>query len=324
MLKGYSMYTSLEKVVPSPEDKRDLVFSTKSSLLPSSIDLIPDVFEVENQGFTNSCTANAACSALELAYKRAGVPRDFSRLFAYWYFRKKSGLTGDNGAYPRAIGSALKAYGTCLETTWKFDKSLINTIPSTEAHTEARLLKVYEYRKLFPTQEQSLLEQIKQAVALGIPVLMTMKLHEQFYAVSGAWKTHAWNTSTASIGLHEVLVIGYDDVSGRLLCQNSWGKYWGDGGFFGLPYEYIPVVTTEYWVLSKLNVPYVAVISTDKPSLETIRDFCLQNLHQPQAIADAAYKHNISLKDLSLATGYAVEQVKQYFNDNNIVFWSIV
>ncbi len=318
-------YTNLETLVSSPPDDRDLVFVPKSSMLPPAIDLIPDVFEVENQGITNSCTANAACSLLEIAYKRAGVPKDFSRLFAYWYFRKQSGITGDNGAYPRVMGAALRAKGTCLEVTWPFKRELIPVVPDTKSHEEAKLLKVYEYRKLYPTPEQgTLLDQIKECIALGMPVLMTMHLHETFYSLSGAWKTNIWKADTASLGLHEVLIIGYDDASGRLLCQNSWGKYWGDGGFFGLPYDYIKRVTTEYWILSKLNVPYIPLIATDKPNLDTINSFCIANIQQPKIIADAAYKYNVSLKDLSLATGFTVEEVKGYFKDAEVTFWSIV
>lgn len=238
----------------------------------------------------------------------------------------KSGLSTskDQGAYPRAIGAALKQYGTCLETTWPFDRTKINTRPDVKSHDEARQLRVYEYRKLLPTLDSPLIDQIKHCIALGIPVLMTIMTKDGMYSLRGEWKTHQWNTSTPDLGLHEVVVIGYDDTSQRFLCQNSWGKYWGDGGFFGIPYDYVPKVTTEYWILSKLDVPYIPFINDGKPNLETIRDFCLANLYNPLMIAEAAYHHNVTIRDLVAATGYSEQEVRQYFINAGIEFWSII
>lgn len=318
---------NLEQVVASPPDSRDYIWNpVGASVLPRSIDLIPDVFEIEQQGSTNSCTANAACSLLEIAYKRAGIPKDFSRLFAYWYIRLKSiaPLDRDLGAYSRAIGAALKDRGTCLEVTWPFDRTKVNVKPNEAAHIEAKNLSVYEYRKLLPTLTLPLLPQIKECVALGMPVIMTKMIKDGFYTLKGSWKTHQWNTSTPDIGLHAVVVIGYDDESQRLLCQNSWGKYWGDGGFFGLPYDYIPKVTTEYWILNKIDVPYIPFIPVYKPSDSETLQYVNQYIGSPKVIADTCYEYNITLADLSRATGYSLQEIKDYFARALIKFWSKV
>lgn len=37
-------------------------------------------------------------------------------------------------------------------------------------------------------------------------------------------------------GYHAVMVYGFNEKG--WLCQNSWGKYWGNKGRFILPYEY--------------------------------------------------------------------------------------
>jgi C1A family cysteine protease len=39
------------------------------------------------------------------------------------------------------------------------------------------------------------------------------------------------------LGGHAVPIIGFDDLKQRFLCQNSWGKSWGNSGFFYLPYK---------------------------------------------------------------------------------------
>ena len=87
----------LSIVAPSPYDVRDHVVSIPTSILPTYVDLIPAINEVENQERTSSCTAQAGASALEIAYSRAGSPVDLSRLYLYWYIRDLGGFKGDKG-----------------------------------------------------------------------------------------------------------------------------------------------------------------------------------------------------------------------------------
>ena len=57
-------------------------------------------------------------------------------------------------------------------------------------------------------------------------------------------------TSCRSKGLHEVLIIGYEDDpsecgGGRFRFRNSWGSSWGDGGFGTMSYAYFEVFCHE-------------------------------------------------------------------------------
>lgn len=52
-----------------------------------------------------------------------------------------------------------------------------------------------------------------------------------------------------------------------------------------------------------------------------INQFCMENQHQPQVIADAAEDHNVSLKRLSGATGYSENEINQYFIDAGVTPW---
>jgi hypothetical protein len=50
-------------------------------------------------------------------------------------------------------------------------------------------------------------------------------------------------------------------TSRRYLLQNSWGKDWGDGGFFGMPFEYMP---QDAWIMPELlNVKPVPAQDTE-------------------------------------------------------------
>jgi C1A family cysteine protease len=39
------------------------------------------------------------------------------------------------------------------------------------------------------------------------------------------------------MGGQAVLAVGYDDANKRLIVRNSWGKGWGDEGYFYMPYK---------------------------------------------------------------------------------------
>lgn len=249
------------RILPSPIDHRDRIAKLSQLELPSHVDLIPDVEEVENQMQTGSCTANAAASALEIAYKRAGRSKDFSRLYNYWYSRVIGEIRGDNGAYPRDVCKALNKHGICLESTWEFDvQKNLNVEPSVDAQTEAKEYPVHEYARL---ESEDIVTEIKKSVASGIPVMTSIRVSKEFNSLGSNWKTHDWNPNVDELGSHQVLIIGYNDEAKRFLAQNSWGNIWGDGGFFGIPYEKVGLdyhdkskSAYEYWILTVLNVIY--------------------------------------------------------------------
>ena len=223
-------------VLPSPFDARDRISALISVPTPVEVDLKPFVYEVEDQRSFGSCTANAGCSALELLYKKIGKPVDLSRLYLYFYTRQLGGITTDIGAYPRDIGKALLTYGVPQEKLWDYSQNNLNLHPTPEIDLQASKFKIVSYEQIVGNK----LSQIKNALAQDIPVLLTIFIHDSFSRLSGPWKTHSWDYTTTLAnpirGGHEILIIGYDDVSQRLLVENSWGSTWGDGGFFGIPY----------------------------------------------------------------------------------------
>lgn len=248
----------LNNVQKSLPDDRDKIFIAQATNLPKSVDLKEWADEVEDQYTLNSCTGNAGVSALEIMYKRNGLEKDFSRLFLYWYIRELGNIVGDEGGYPRDIGKALHKFGVCYEKTWPYLTSTVNTEPSGESITEAIPYRINKYERIVG-DNVTVLNDIKTALAQGIPVLASMFVHDDFMSLSGDWKGHDWNTRTNITGGHQVLVIGYDDLSQRLLAENSWGNRWGDGGFFGVPYRMIGDNFTEWWILSDVGVPNIPV-----------------------------------------------------------------
>ena len=52
------------------------------------------------------------------------------------------------------------------------------------------------------------------------------------------------------IGLHAILMCGYDEDFG-FLCVNSWGSEWADKGYFYLPFKYVldPELSDDFWII---------------------------------------------------------------------------
>ena len=251
----------MEDVIPSIDDNRDLIAGSYGTTIPSMVDLIPDVEEVEDQLRTNSCTANAAAIALEIAYKRAGIKIDFSRMYIYWFIRKLGEINGDRGGYPRDIGKALSKYGICEEHEWEFINENLTAEPPALLIEKAAEHKVCEYSRVRAWTKSGLAENIKEHLANGIPVLATMKDSNEFRSLlhGKTWREHEWFPYVRK-GAHQVVFIGYDDSVQRFLAANSWGPSWGDGGFFGVPYHMVTSSDPEFfefWILNKIKVNYV-------------------------------------------------------------------
>lgn len=222
-------------------------------LLPS-IDMKPDVDRVDDQLRSNTCVAHAGSSALELCFKRAGRPTDFSRAFLYhnlFKFSKAMGVM--DGAQPGGMPTALES-GVCLESTMPYLD--YDYEPSAEAIAEAATLLPKGSTGFLGCSD---LHQIKIALNEGSPVMLTIRANNGLVNLSGDWRAHAWDYAEPMFGLHCVLCIGYDDASQRLLCENSWGPQWGDGGFFGIPYECVTgqSVVLDQYRFTRLPVPLV-------------------------------------------------------------------
>jgi len=247
----------LDNISGSIPDDRDYPYVKRPGPFIAQLDLKPDVFEIEDQGSVGSCTCNSSVSACEDLYKQ-----DLSRLYPYWYTRNVvEDRPGQEGASLRDALRALYHYGTPIETLWPYDVAQVNIPPPGELATQAQ--KVTRYEKVDHTD----LNAVKSALNEGLPVIFAARVNSGIFNLTGPWQTHKypptkWGTIQNGLewkGNHAILCIGYDDtiknpcpgwiMSGSFLIQNSWGAQYGDGGFFGMPYQTWLLDVFEAWVI---------------------------------------------------------------------------
>ena len=59
---------------------------------------------------------------------------------------------------------------------------------------------------------------------------------------------------TSGVFVHNC--VGYDDFKKWFITMNSWGKSWGDKGFFYIPYDYLtnPNLASDFWVIQIIEI----------------------------------------------------------------------
>jgi C1A family cysteine protease len=85
------------------------------------------------------------------------------------------------------------------------------------------------------------IDQVKSIIVNVGPVVVAMSAPPDFFNYKGGVYS---TTYTESLGIHEVLVIGFDDNAQCFICKNSWGVDWGEDGFLRIAYNQFGEGTT--------------------------------------------------------------------------------
>jgi hypothetical protein len=252
---------TLSNVQPSPYDARDYHYTAATGPLPKRVDLRPLIPDEEDQGVIGSCVAHAAVAACELIANRAGKWEDLSRRFPYYIGREICGLSGQEGMYPRAVLEAGRKFGFCLEHECSYSLDAINERPDAAAYASGlrRRIKRYERIPLDPDNFMVSVNNIKAAVAEGLPVKCAMKIGRKFFDIQGPLDTHNYISFSSGLpgtdyaGNHDVLLVMYDDALtyGSFVFQNWWGTGWGDQGYGALSYTLVKDFM-ECWIVREV------------------------------------------------------------------------
>lgn len=241
---------------PDVPDIRDYMFAAKRPLflaqLPKKVDLSPGCSPVEDQGQLGSCTANAVVACLEFLEKKhnADTYVDLSRLYLYYYARLGSGMVNsDAGAYLREAIKAMAKRGTPHEASWPYVKSKVFEAPPAALGAEAKQHLIRDYQRL------ESLNEMKACLAMGYPFVFGFSVYESFESAE-VTRTGVLNLPQSGEkmrGGHAVCAVGYDDTTRRLLVRNSWGDWWGQKGYFTMPYEFVTNdnLSADFWTIRR-------------------------------------------------------------------------
>jgi hypothetical protein len=95
-----------------------------------------------------------------------------------------------------------------------------------------------------------------------IAIKAVLKEHNNSIEMSMDWYTEFNNPGTDGklsetfsnyIGGHAVEIVGIDDFQEEIHCKNSWGKSWGNNGFFKMSFATFNKVVMDLW--TSLDIP---------------------------------------------------------------------
>ncbi|PSB17248.1 peptidase C1 [Phormidesmis priestleyi ULC007] len=239
---------------PEKQNSKDKKYSAKRDRpLPPKADLRLYMTPVENQGGSNSCTANAVAGAYEyLANRLLGKSEDVSRLFIYYNARELDGDSSqDEGTYLKSCVKVLRKYGACSENTWSFDLNQILEQPHKQAYAEAANFIVEEAARVDVD-----LHAMQSCLADGYPFAFGLQLFSSFQqAGSDGLVPMPDPDNEKHDGGHAMLCVGYSDPDQVFIVRNSWGDEWGEHGYCYIPYDYMtkPELNGDCWTIRQVS-----------------------------------------------------------------------
>ena len=186
---------------------------------------------VKSQGNCGSCWDFAAMGALEAIINiREGYPDidiDLSEQYLLSCPPDSGGCQGWNAYY--AYKYIYEHGGALPEDCFPYAAN--DEIPCDEKCEDWR-------EKLIPIKSYGWYrnpgrDAIKSMVYNHGPVVASMEVYEDFFNYGGGIYRHKYGSY---VGGHQVVIVGYNDNQQCWICKNSWGKYWGEDGYFRIAY----------------------------------------------------------------------------------------
>lgn len=258
-------FPDIRDLSPDHEDIQPLLAKTAyganvASALPPKVDLRQWCSPVPNQGNIGSCTAHSAMGMVEYFQNKIyGKFIPGSRLFQYKMTRYMLKWTGDTGAFLRTAMGALVLFGVAPESYWPYKETDYDVMPPWEVGMLAQSFQALKYYRLDPPGSSSadILQKVKACLATQQPAMFGFTVYKSIAKVGANGLLPFPAAREATDGGHAVLAVGYDDTivtnvgKGAIIVKNSWGKAWGEGGYFYMPYEYITRgLASDWWTMT--------------------------------------------------------------------------
>jgi len=236
-------------------DIRDLTFDSsgiirKVRTLPKTVDLRGhrDMPPVYDQGSIGSCVAQSVGAICDFEHGQ-DKPYTPSTLFLYYVTRSLEGTVDvDCGATIRSGIKAANEFGVAKNRSWPYLEEKFRDTPPKPVFVEAQEYQALEYKRLRHSTDA-----FKQCLAGENLIAFGIAVYDGLYSITPQNPVLPMpNTKQQLLGGHAVVMVGYDDLRQHFIVRNSWGKEWGEKGYFYIPYKFMAdaQLAMDFWSIS--------------------------------------------------------------------------
>lgn len=233
-----------------PSDTRDRDYAmalTAEEFAPEILSMVDNVAEVLDQGPVGSCVLHGGFGAVRVKHSVDGVqnPDLGARSVGYNLLRGYIGTeTEDSGGYIRDFFKGVNRYGFAREKDYPYKPRELAAYfadPDRRSKPPPDKPPPEFFRDSFDQKEPAVYSRISSTGAARIAEFKAA-INARQPIVGGAmlgWDFLDWNgsigiacplTTGGQAGGHAFYGVGYNPIG--LVCVNSWGVRWGEGGLF--------------------------------------------------------------------------------------------
>lgn len=249
LLNSFHKDSQLNFIVKKdPHDSRDLFCKvSNNSNIKNKVDLRRWCSPIEDQLHLGSCVGQAIVGAFELMINKLHPEnfKDLSRLFVYYNARLlEDYVDEDVGVYVRDGIKAVHKWGVCTEELWPYLINKFADTPSVISYLDAKERLIDSYYRI------NSIDDMIASLGLEIPVVTGIQVFGNFDRLESDAIIRLPDDKDEILGGHAITIVGYDNNKKYFICRNSFGKDWGDQGYFYMPYDYAELYAMDAWMFN--------------------------------------------------------------------------
>lgn len=200
-----------------------------AKLQMAQVDWRPWATPVKDQGLCAACVAFATIGAAEIVWNIAGGEHAPQFDLSEQDIWNQIGACHEGAIITHAL-ARLTSQGTADEACFPYTAGALGDDISDEqrcADAVIRRIRIAGWDTLSDFWD------VHDEVTHG-PVVTSMSVYEDFlYYKHGIYK----HTFGKYLGEHSVVIVGFNDAERVWIVRNSWGKTWGEDGYFRISYN---------------------------------------------------------------------------------------